>query len=134
MELVHAPYHAEAAQELKFLQKPDGQQKVIAADSGPVTTKDIADTIAINTHRQLGEQMAAFLGKDLRNQRPAMAMGPSDVDPLKRFDPGARNPFADRLGRGALSRGLRAGMPQARFPGPATRKAQGPVSWRRGRN
>ena len=53
---------------------------------------------------------------------------------LKRFDPGDANPYAQQLGRGALSRGLRAGMPQARFPGPQSRRLQGPAHWRRGRN
>jgi hypothetical protein len=43
MGLVHAPPHPEAADELKFLQKPEGQMKVVCPDSGPVQTKDIAD-------------------------------------------------------------------------------------------
>ena len=133
MELVHSPYHAEAAQELKFVQKPEGQMKVVCPDSGPVTTKDIADTIAINVHRQLGEQMAAFLGKDLRNQRPAMAMGPADADPLKRFSPMENlHPYAKQLGQG-LTRGIRPDMMRGgnRLNSP---RLFPPARLRRGRN
>jgi hypothetical protein len=115
MGLAHAPYHAEAIQELKFLQKPDGQNKVIAPTSGPVLTKDIADTIAIICADLLGEQMNAFLAADLRNQRPSLAMGRHITDPMARFDPGEGNPYAGQLGAG-LSRGQRPGMPGMRPP------------------
>lgn len=114
MEFVHAPPHAEAKDELRFLQKPEGQSKVLPADSGPVQTKDIADCIAIVTARLLGEQMKAYLAKDLRNQRPRAAMN-GGSHPLDRFSPDQVNPYAGSLGgmpgamagRGGLARGLR---------------------------
>lgn len=113
MGFVHAPAHGEAKDELRFLQKPEGKQKVVPADSGPVQTKDIADTICICTARLLGEQMKAYLAKDLRNQRPHAAM--QSPDAMDRFSPESGNPYAGALGglagRGALSRGMRPGMP-----------------------
>jgi len=109
MGLVHAPPHAEAQDELKFLQKPEGQQKVICPDSGPVQTKDIADTLAIVTASLLGEQMRAFIASDLARQRPGLSL-PGGVDPYDRFSPEAVNPLASQLGRGAMARGVRPGQ------------------------
>lgn len=120
MGFVHAPPHEEAKQELKFVQKPEGKQKVECPDSGPVRTKDIGDCLAIVTARLIGEQMKAYLAKDLKNQRPHAAL-PGGLDPLSRFDPGgqALNPYAAALGAGlgnsGLSRGVRPGM--GRVPG-----------------
>jgi hypothetical protein len=116
MGFVHAPHHEEGIQELKFLQKPEGQQKVVCPDSGPVITKDIADCIAIVTYELLGEQMNAFLRSDLRNQRPGLAMGHDTMDPYRRFDPHEQNPYASQLGQGALSRGVRPAPPGMRPP------------------
>jgi hypothetical protein len=112
MGLVHSPVHAELKDELRFLQKPEGQQKVVHPDSGPVRTKDIADCAAIVTARLLGEQMKAYLAKDLRNQRPHMGQ-PGGRDALDRFSPEEMNPLAAQLGAApgsGLSRGLRPGM------------------------
>jgi hypothetical protein len=109
MGLVHAPPHAEAQEELKFLLKPEGQQKVLPPDSGPVTTKDIADCIAIVTSSLLGEQMRAFIASDLASQRPGLSL-PGGVDPYDRFSPAAANPLAAQLGRGAMARGHHPGM------------------------
>lgn len=129
MEFVHCPPHAELKDELRFVQKPEGQQKVLPATSGPVQTKDIADCAVIVTARLLGEQMKAYLAKDLKNQRPHMAQ-PGGQDALDRFSPDyGLNPFASQLGqgmagRGALARGVRpdtarasrlaSGMPRGR--------------------
>jgi hypothetical protein len=115
MGLVHAPFHAEAADELKFLQKPPGQSKVICPDSGPVITKDIADCIVILADRLLGEQMGAFIATDLARQRPGGAMQ-GGADPFDRFNPETSlNPYSHAMGslqgRGALARGMRPGMP-----------------------
>lgn len=63
MGLVHGPYHEKADLELRFLQDLGG--KVEHPTSGPVQTKDIADTIAINVYELIHEQMAAFIGKQL---------------------------------------------------------------------
>jgi hypothetical protein len=135
----HAPQHAEAKDELRFIQKPEGKQKVLPPDSGPVQTKDIADTIAICTARLLGEQMKAYLAKDLKNQRPRGAM--SDNDPLSRFNP-EHNPYAAALGRGvgggngmgALARGVRPmpGRGMGRMPGQGAGRS--PAAMRRHRS
>jgi hypothetical protein len=109
MGLVHAPPHAEGQDELRFLQKPEGQSKVICADTGPVTTKDIADCLAIVTASLLGEQMRAFIASDLANQRPGLML-PGGVDPYDRFSPEAINPLAAQLGRGGMARGIHKGM------------------------
>jgi hypothetical protein len=113
MGFVHAPSHPELKDELKFLQKPEGQQKVVPADSGPVTTKDIADTAAIVTARLLGEQMKAYIAKDLKNQRPHMG-NQGGHDAFDRFSPDMSNPLSAELGgsygRGGLSRGFRPGQ------------------------
>lgn len=119
MGWVHAPVHAEASQELKFLRKPEGQAKVVPPETGPVVTKDIADCIAIVTADLLGEQMAVFLGDALGRQRPGAGMHPSQTDPMNRFDPAVTvpNPYAGSLGGTALARGTRPGMNRVSFPG-----------------
>lgn len=137
MGFVHAPPHAEARDELKFVQKPEGLAKVIPASSGPVQTKDIADCIVICTARLLGEQMKAYLAKDLRAQRPHMAQ-PGGRDALDRFSPEGSNPYAASLGAplpapGGLARGMRPGTgsrPGA-MPG---RSGRMPASMRRHRS
>lgn len=128
MGWVHSPVCAEAAEELKFLQKPEGVAKVIPPDSGPVVTKDIADCLAIVTHALLGEQMATFLGEDLGRQRPGGAMHTTATDPMQRFDPLAagNNPLAGQLGGTALSRGVRPGTTRIRFPGSRPQSAAMP--------
>jgi hypothetical protein len=143
MGFVHAPFHAEASDELKFLRKPEGQAKVIPPDDGPVVTKDIADCISIVTAELLGEQMAVFLGDTLGGQRPAGSMHPSQTDPLgNRFDPAAMtaNPFASSLAGTALARGARPGY-QGQFKAPTSSgrqklrmPGQSPARFRRGRN
>jgi hypothetical protein len=125
MGLVHAPPHAEAQDELKFLQKPEGRSVVICPDTGPVTTKDIADCLAIVTAALLGEQMRAFVAADLARQRPGLSL-PGGVDPYDRFNPDASNPLAGQLGRGGMARGLHPGMRGSGLNGlPARRSARG---------
>ena len=117
MGLAHCPPHGELRDELRFVQKPEGQAKVVCADSGPVRTKDIADACSITVARLLGEQMKAYISSDLRSLRPHAAMG--DYDALQRFNPEAQNPYATSLGgmtgRGGLSRGTRP-VPGSRMP------------------
>jgi hypothetical protein len=140
---VHLPPHDEVREELKFLQKKDGQPVVVPPESGPCTTKDIADTIAVNVFELIGDQMVSFLAESLSAMRPAGAMHTSEIDPMSRFDPSASasNPYAHQLGGMALSRGSRPGPPggsfrpgtqggagQARMPGRAA------PSYRRGRS
>lgn len=117
MGLAHSPPHAELKDELRFVQKPEGQAKVVPATSGPVQTKDIADCAAIVVARLLGEQMRAYLAKDLRTQRPQAAQQ-GGRDALDRFAPDGFNPYAGALsapltGRGGLARGMRPDMPGA---------------------
>jgi hypothetical protein len=122
MGLVHAPLHAEAAEELKFLLKPEGQAKVICPDSGPVKTKDIADAVCITAVALLGEQMKAFIGADLARQRPGLSL-PGGVDPYDRFNPETANPLAAQLGRGGMARGMRPGMRPAGLNGLPSRRS-----------
>jgi hypothetical protein len=141
MGLVHAPFHGEAADELKFLQKPPGVAKVICPDSGPVTTKDIADTIVILADRLLGEQMRAYIATDLARQRPSGGWQ-GGSDPLDRFNPDTSlNPYSGSLGalqgKGAQARGMRPGMPGQRpsyGAGQAGRQRGGPAGMRRHRS
>ncbi|MEU6362226.1 hypothetical protein [Streptomyces albidoflavus] len=58
--LVHAPNHEEGELELKFLQKPPGQNKVDHPTVGPVQTKDIADAIMITTWSLIGEWISGY--------------------------------------------------------------------------
>jgi hypothetical protein len=125
MGFVHCPPHGELKDELRFVQKPEGKEKVVPPTSGPVQTKDIADCAAITVARLLGEQMKAYLAKDLRNQRPHTGQ-PGGRDALDRFSPEAANPYAGALGgpasgRGGLARGMRPGFPGrgGRLPGRA---------------
>ena len=133
MGFVHAPWHAEASDELKFVRKPEGQAKVIPPDDGPVVTKDIADCISIVTAELLGEQMAVFLGDTLGGQRPAGSMHPSQTDPMNRFDPATMvpNPHAAALGGQMLARGSRAGQQRIQFPGQRQQAASGLGGMRR---
>lgn len=78
--LIHGPYHEKADLELRFLQDLGG--KVEHPTSGPVQTKDIADTMAINVYELIGSQMAALVGKQL-----------SDL-PVQAAAAGGFNPYA----------------------------------------
>ena len=110
--LVHCYPFPDLSQELKFLQKAEGVNKVVPPESGPCTTDDIADAFSHVVSKLLGEQLSAYLSEDLRNARPGMAMGPAQMDPFRRFDPdeAGLNPFANAMamrGHGALARGAR---------------------------
>lgn len=59
---VHMPYNELAELEMKFLRKLPGD-KVDHPDSGPVTTKDVYDTISIVIHKLLGAQISAIYGE-----------------------------------------------------------------------
>lgn len=139
MGFVHCPPHAELKDELRFVQKPEGVSKVLPPTSGPVQTKDIADCAVITVARLLGEQMKAYLAKDLRNQRPHMAQ-PGGRDALDRFAPEAANPYASALGSpvpgmGGLARGMRPAVGGARGGRVSSGRAGGgPASLRRHRS
>jgi hypothetical protein len=109
MGLVHAPEYDFAAQELKFLTKPDGTNRVDHPTSGPVQTKDIADCMVECVHVLLGEQMNNFLNKDLRSFGPQGTMR-GGVDPMRHMDaPDHRTP-QEALSGFTRSRG--GGRPQ----------------------
>lgn len=138
MGFVHSPPHAELRDELRFVQKPEGVQKVIPATSGPVQTKDIADAAVITVARLLGEQMKAYLAKDLRAQRPHMSQ-PGGRDALDRFMPEHANPYAASLGApggqfGGLSRGMRPGTMGRAGNAAAGRLGRAPAAMRRHRS
>jgi hypothetical protein len=116
--LVHAPYFELAEQELKFLQDIGG--KVAHQTSGPVQTKDVADTMMILVHALIGDQMKARAAGELaslplRMSQPAgQSAAPSGPHAeLSSFARGSRpeaprNPargrHLDARGRGAASR------------------------------
>ena len=62
--LVHAPFHDLARAELKFLQDL-GNKKIDHPTSGPVQTKDVADTLMIVTADLIGDSMDAYVKRDL---------------------------------------------------------------------
>jgi hypothetical protein len=63
LSIVRAPDFELARQELKFLQDVGG--RVEPPDTGPITTKDVADCMAILTHDLIGENVAALVGQQL---------------------------------------------------------------------
>lgn len=120
MGLVHAPMHlqqeeedggwkvnyasSEVENELKFLEEKNGV--VDHPSTGPVTTKDIADTMCEATVSLIGKQMATFLGQEFDE------VGVSGGAPMG-TDPGRHtrtNDAAERLG--AVTGGLGRGMAQ----------------------
>jgi hypothetical protein len=110
--LVHGYIFPDLSTELKFVQKAEGVNKVVPPESGPCVTDDIADAFSHVVFKLLGEQLSAYLGQDLRNARPGMAMSPAQTDPFRRFDPdeAGMNPFATAMamqGHGGLARGMR---------------------------
>jgi hypothetical protein len=62
-EWLHAPFYELAALELRFLQLKNG--KVEKQDSGPVTTKDVADCLFECAWAILGDQVRSFIGPKL---------------------------------------------------------------------
>ena len=70
LNLVHAPMNERAALELKFLQLVNG--RVDHPSSGPVQSKDIADSMTECIHTLIGEQTQNFLHSDLNGLRPGL--------------------------------------------------------------
>jgi hypothetical protein len=104
MGLVHAPEYTEAKEELKFLTKPDGTNRVDHPTSGPVQTKDIADCMVECVHTLLGEQMNNFLNKDLRNFGPHTTML-GGIDPMRHMEAGEHKTPQEALAGFNRSRG-----------------------------
>jgi hypothetical protein len=118
--LVHAPFHQEASDELKYLQKPR-DRKVCAPETGPVTTDDIADTIAITVWKLL-DATAPYMARGLAI-RPGVGIQ-GGTDPMARMSPfdndamaAVRGQFSAGRARayGSVSEGtMRSGQPAAR--------------------
>lgn len=58
---VHAPGYEQAEAELKFLQKPPGQRKVIAPTIGPIQTKDVADCVMEVVQKLIGDEITVLI-------------------------------------------------------------------------
>lgn len=78
---VHAPFYELAAMELRFLQLKNG--KVEKQETGPVTTKDVADCMFECVWKILGDQVGAFIGGKL-NQLPLGANAQGGFNPYTR--------------------------------------------------
>jgi hypothetical protein len=115
MGLVHAPLldvhgepseHSELAElELRFLENKNG--KVDKPTSGPVQTKDIADSIFEVVYSLIGEQMAVQLGEAFSGLGVRGALG-GGMDPYR-----DQIPESDRMGdrlAGAMRNSGRRGM------------------------
>lgn len=57
----HAPGYYQAEAELKFLQKPPGQRKVIAPTIGPIQTKDVADCAMEVVQKLIGDEITVLI-------------------------------------------------------------------------
>lgn len=111
MGLVHAPYYQEAKEELTFLTKPDGSNRVVPPSSGPVQTKDIADCMVECVHVLLGEQMKNFLNKDLRNFGPQGSL-PGGIDPLRHLDAATKDGVLPQEALSGFARSRGGGRPE----------------------
>ena len=70
---IHLPYNELAELEMKYLRKLPGD-KVDHPEVGPVTTKDVYDTISIVIHKLLGAQISAIYGEQFMALRMAGTM------------------------------------------------------------
>jgi hypothetical protein len=99
--LVHAPYFELAEQELAFLQDVGG--RVDHPTTGPVQTKDVADTMMILVHALIGDNMKAFVAGELASI-PVRASLPGGL-PLARMREPEESPQQklSKFGRGRQS-------------------------------
>jgi hypothetical protein len=99
---------SEAELELKFLEEKNG--KVNHPTTGPVQTKDIADSMCEVTVQLIGKQMAQFLGMEL-DDISVSGGAPLGTDPGRRTNP--TSDVAERLGAltdsGGMGRGMQPG-------------------------
>ena len=128
MGLVHAPMFlpekeesgdwkvnyasSEAETELRFLEEKNG--KVDHPQSGPVQTKDIADTIMEVTVGLIGKQMATFLGQEF-DEIGLSGSAPRGTDPTRHT-----RTEADNIG-GAMSEAMSRQHRGTRRTGPPSR-------------
>jgi hypothetical protein len=113
---IHAPRYEQAQKELRFLQLKNG--KVEKQDSGPVTTKDVADCLFEVAQEILGSQVGAFINGTLSDFGVSgMAMGGFDAYTRQRDRPEVMDQLGN-LGRGTRGSGIvrGGGMNPARNP------------------
>jgi hypothetical protein len=116
--LIHAPYDTPdcewASQELKFLQeiKTGRIPRVEKQDTGPVTTKDVADCMMEVVEATIGDLMASQLRQDLTGER------------VRHAAPGGYPLGRDSMGTGS------AGTPLADFYGSRRGEQRLPISIR----
>lgn len=108
MGLVHAPQYDPVKEELLFIKKPEGVNRIEPPTTGPVQTKDIADCLMECTYVLLGEQMNNFLAKDLRLASLGGGMQ-GGVDPLNRLSQDHATP-QEALSGFTRARGGRPGI------------------------
>lgn len=103
---IHCPYLEQAELELRFLQLVNG--KVEKQDSGPVTTKDVADCLFEVVWTILGEQVKAYTGGALA-ALPVHGMG--QIGPGGTFDAHERFSAPDATHQAMAGFGRRRGNP-----------------------
>ena len=136
MGLVHAPMYlpekdengqwkvnyasSEVENELKFLEEKNGA--VDHPTTGPVQTKDIADTMCEVVVQLIGKQLATFLGMEL-DALGVTGGAPEGTDP-GRHTRTASNETFDRLGNvtGGLQRGMGGNNPSRGMGGGMRRR------------
>ncbi len=113
---IHAPRYEQAEKELRFLQLKNG--KVEKQDSGPVTTKDVADCLFEVAETILGKQVNAFINGTLSDFGvTGMAMGGFDAYTRQHDRPDVMDQLG-QLGRGTRGSGIvrGGGLNPARNP------------------
>lgn len=101
---IHSPMYELAALELRFLQLKNG--KVEKQDTGPVTTKDVADCMFECVWAILGDQVNSFLGGQLSNfQLGAGLAGGFDPYSRERDRPETHNALGGLHKRDFVTRG-----------------------------
>ncbi len=123
MGLIHAPMRkrdgeinlasSEVELELKFLEEKNG--KVDHPSTGPVQTKDIADTMMEVTVTLIGKQMATFLGQEFES---VGLSGSAE----RGTDPYRNSTAADRIGEKMTQATTRGGPGAARARGGGMRR------------
>lgn len=122
---VHMPYNELAELEMKFLRKLPSD-KVDHPDSGPVTTKDVYDTISICIHKALGAQIASIYGDQFTSLSATSAMPgqnaastPGGITPGAPTGPPMSDPSVQQMFRRDVSPAQRA---NGRAANPARRR------------
>ena len=108
---------SEAELELKFLEEKNGA--VVHPETGPVQTKDIADTIIECTVTLIGKQIAQFLGEEF-TEAGLSGAAPTGTDPYRNSTGAKSSAFSEAMRAG--SRGVRPAQGAARSRGSGMRR------------